>query len=623
VTDAYDSLGRVIEEAQTIGGQPTQVVSSAWRADALRKSLTYPNGRVDVYTYDGLDRLKTVSDQGAAQPIAVYDYIGADRVLERLYPQAGTVETHLNSAGTQDIGYDGMRRTIAMSDLRSNGTLVVDYTYTYDRMGNRLQQLEPYDPVNDESYTYDSAYRLLTFHRAQGGLTPSQSSWTLDGVGNLVKVDGVPWYYSSTNALIQQGSGPILAYDNNGNQTDDGASYLYTYDALNRLRTVSLKSTGELIAIYSYDAMDRRIQKVVTNSGTLNGTTDYYLDGEQEIEEHNGAGALIQQYVFGNGINEVLVLDRNLTGGPTATAPGDQRLFYYRNALGSVMALSDTSGHILEAYQYDAYGRQTVFDPGPSGVVVFGSGDVISLGGASAIGNPFLFAGMRLDPETGLYFDRERYQSSDQGRFLSRDSIGPVRGDINAFDYAFDNPADLTDPLGLQPPNCAAERALLDFTADQYVTWQSVRNISAVLTVYSFLRALNQAREWVENRKQIEDLARQIGRGQGTEAEEIAMRVFQEFNTEIELGAIFTAQYLAIVATNEREAWDFYLKACVALARCMAASGVFTGRIPYLNACNRETLKCEWAPMANGMINAGVKEWGIKYAWGFSEWEGP
>ncbi len=32
VTDAYDSLGRVIEEAQTIGGQPTQVISTAWCA---------------------------------------------------------------------------------------------------------------------------------------------------------------------------------------------------------------------------------------------------------------------------------------------------------------------------------------------------------------------------------------------------------------------------------------------------------------------------------------------------------------------------------------------------------------------------------------------------------------
>ncbi len=37
VTDAYDSLGRIIEEAQTIGGQPTQVISSAWRRRSPRR----------------------------------------------------------------------------------------------------------------------------------------------------------------------------------------------------------------------------------------------------------------------------------------------------------------------------------------------------------------------------------------------------------------------------------------------------------------------------------------------------------------------------------------------------------------------------------------------------------
>ena len=308
VTDAYDSLGRVIEEGQTIGGQPTQDVNSAWRGDDLRKSLTYPSGHIEVYTYDALDREKTISDQGAAQPIAVYEYIGPNRVLERLYPQAGTVETYLNGAGTEDIGYDGMQRTIAMNDLRSDGSLIVGFTYTYDRMGNMLSQDEPYDPANDETYTYDSAYRLLTFDQGSG----EQTTWVLDGVGNFVEVNGVRWYYSSTNELIQEGNGPILTYDNDGNQTYDG-TYRYTYDALNRLHSASLAGS-ELIAVYSYDAFGRRIQKVLVNVAGPGGTTDYYLNGQQEIEEHDSSGTLTQQYVFGNNINEVLVIDR--TGGP-------------------------------------------------------------------------------------------------------------------------------------------------------------------------------------------------------------------------------------------------------------------------------------------------------------------
>ena len=210
---------------------------------------------------------------------------------------------------------------------------------------------------------------------------------------------------------------------------------------------MTLKSNGELIAVYSYDALGRRIQKVVTNSGSLDGTTDYYLDGEQDIEEHNGSGILTQQYVYGSGINEVLALDRNLNGDSTATGPGDQRLFYYQNALGSVYALTDTTAKILEAYQYDAYGRQTVFDPGPSGVVVFGAGDVVTPGGVGLIGNPFLFTGMRLDPETGLYYDRARYLNSVQGRFIQRDTFGSATGS-NLYIYADNAPTYFVDPTG-------------------------------------------------------------------------------------------------------------------------------------------------------------------------------
>src|SRR5262249_50197222 len=201
----------------------------------------------------------------------------------------------------------------------------------------------------------------------------------------------------------------------------------------NRLRTVTRKSDSALIAVYSYDGMGRRIQKVVTNSGSQNGTTDYVLDGQQEIEERTGSGTLTVQYVYGSALNQPLVIDRNLDADGTATGAGDQRLFYYQNVMGSVYALTDSSAKILEAYQYDAYGHQTVFDPGPSGVVVFGPADVVHAGGSSALANPFMYTDMRLDPETGLYYDLERYYDTTEGRFKSRDPYGYV-SDMNLYE---------------------------------------------------------------------------------------------------------------------------------------------------------------------------------------------
>jgi RHS repeat-associated protein len=451
VTNAYDSLNRIIEETQMLGSQPTQAIDSAWRADALRSKLTYPNGRAEVYTYDHLDRLATVKDQGAAQDIADYKYIGVDRVLERDYPINGTRETYLDNAGTTDVGYDGLRRPVEMRDLRGDDSLIVGFTYTYDRVGNKLTEGKLHDPNNSETYTYDSAYRLVTFHRAAGGITPSQTSWTLDGVGNWDAVSGGAGaetrQYSSDNEIISRTSGSTttnVVSDDNGNETDDG-TYVYTYDALNRLRTATRKSDGMMVAAYAYDAEGRRIDKVVTNSGALDGTTYYDLDGQREIEEHDGAGALAQQYVYGMYVDEPLVVDGNLSGmTPT-------RLFYFQNALYSVYALTDTTGAIVEGYQYDAYGRQTVFTaPGLVGVSNFASLTNVSQGGSSQFANPFLFTGRRLDAETSLYYYRARILDPTEGRFLSRD---PVPG-VNLYEYVRDNPLRFLDWTGKDDPGC-------------------------------------------------------------------------------------------------------------------------------------------------------------------------
>jgi RHS repeat-associated protein len=341
-----------------------------------------------------------------------------------------------------------MRRPIEERDLEADNTLILGFTYTYDRVGNKLTEGKLHDAADSETYTYDSADRLLTFNRPMGSIAPLQTSWTLDGVGNFTTVNGQPRQYSSTNALISVTSGSTttsLFYDNNGNQTSDG-TYLYSYDFENRLRTVTLGGSTATVAVYSYDALGRRIQKVVTNSPGLNGTTLFYYDGTQDIEEHNATNTLTQQYVYGNG-GELLVLDRNLNGDGTATGPGDQRLLYVQNAIGSVYGLTSTSGTLVEAYQYDAYGHPTVFGTDSNGMVNFNAAHIVA-SGVSQVANPFLFTGLRYDPETGLYFVEARYLNPIQGRFIQQDPLGLDGGTPNLYIYAADRPTFATDPTG-------------------------------------------------------------------------------------------------------------------------------------------------------------------------------
>jgi RHS repeat-associated protein len=466
VTFAYDSLSRTIEETQQIGARPAKAISSAWRSAGLKVGCTYPNGRAIETTFDRLDRVDQIADDGQRTtgngPIANYDYIGKGRVLQRAYPINGTRLTHLNDAGTADVGYDGLRRRVQLGHLRADNSQIVGFGHTYDRMNNKLSEDKRHAATDSELYRFDSAYRLLQFDRgrlnssndaivAPSGNLPLHRQWTLDGVGNWERVDDETRQHSSFNELTVRNSGGTItmSHDDNGNVTDDGA-FTFAWDYANRLRTVTRKSDGARIAVYAYDALYRRIRKVVTNSGALNGTTDFYLDGWRVIEERNGADGVTQQYVYGVGIDEPLVLDQNRNGDGTATGTSDRRLFYHQNTLDTVFALTDEAGRIVEGYQYDAYGRQTVFTPGPNGAVNFGGDDVITPGGVSAVSNPYLYTGRRLDGETGLFYYRRRYHDPVTGRFLSRDAVrsyGPR--EINQYQYVMSNPLRFVDPMGL------------------------------------------------------------------------------------------------------------------------------------------------------------------------------
>jgi YD repeat-containing protein len=444
VTRAYDSLGRLIEETQQVGFLPPRPVDYGWRAENLNFSLTYPNGRVVERTFDLVDRVDKLRDAGQPLPIADYRWIGQDRVLVRAAPVNGTRLTHLDPSGTIDVGYDGVRRPMLVQHLRGDNSLIVGTDSQYDRMDNWIHELKLHDPTNSEISRYDSAYRMVEFQRA--GIPPQHSNWQLDGAGNWRQVDAELRQHSSQNEIIQQDGMPLDS-DDNGNLNND-REFWFTYDYLNQLRTVTRQSDGLVVAENSYDALGRRIQHVVTHSGPLDTTTNFLYalppsitDSDQlpiiayygisardlcvakcshtVIEERSGTGQVTQQYVWGS-LGEPVVLDRNLDGDVTAIGPGDQRLFYHENVLGSIYALTDEVGQIAEGYMYDAYGRQIVFGPGPNGLVEFGGDDLIVTGGHSTMANPYLHVGQRLDAETGLHLNHGRHFHPELGRFLTR-----------------------------------------------------------------------------------------------------------------------------------------------------------------------------------------------------------
>ena len=63
---------------------------------------------------------------------------------------------------------------------------------------------------------------------------------------------------------------------------------------------------------YTYDALGRRVRKVITNTGLswniTNGETNYIYDSQQCVEERDDTEAPTRQYVWGLYIDELIQL---------------------------------------------------------------------------------------------------------------------------------------------------------------------------------------------------------------------------------------------------------------------------------------------------------------------------
>ena len=149
----------------------------------------------------------------------------------------------------------------------------------------------------------------------------------------------------------------------------------------------------------------------------------------------------VKQYVWGQYIDECLQINLLAVAGPQSLPVGNYYLL--QDTLYRAVGLTNSSGAVVESYDYDPYGNTLIFSAPDSTGSWWGDAAAQSTFG----GNSIIYCGYRFDPETENYYVRNRFYSPTLGRWLTRDPIG-TSGGINLYGYVDSSPVGALDASG-------------------------------------------------------------------------------------------------------------------------------------------------------------------------------
>jgi RHS repeat-associated protein len=428
----YNNMDRLATRTDPL----TRAETYHYDADGNLDQFTDRKGQVTTYSYDGLNRrtfagFGTVAGTPPTYASTIgYTYDAGNRLTQavdsvsgmitRAYDGLNRLTSETTPQGTISYTYDNASRRSTMTVAGQSAV-----SYTYDT-ANRLTQIAQssatvafaYDNANRrtsvtlpngvvQQYSYDMASRLASINYALSGSTLGALSYSYDDAGRRIQTSGsyartgLPTALSSAtydagNELTAWGSSS-LTFDSNGNLTSDGSNS-YSWDARNQLASIGSTS-------FVYDPFGRRAAR---------GSTGFLYDGANTVQELSGTTPTANMLT--GGVDELF---RRIDAASTANVLID--------ALGSAVALSDTSGTTQTQYSYDPFGGT-------------------SSSGTSSV-NPSQYTGRENDGD-GLYYYRARYYSPALHRFLTEDPTGFPAG-MDLYSYVHNSPLNLIDPLGL------------------------------------------------------------------------------------------------------------------------------------------------------------------------------
>jgi RHS repeat-associated protein len=276
----------------------------------------------------------------------------------------------------------------------------------FDASGNLLKferQQIPY------TFSYDDNFQL---NSEKGHV---EHTFAFDSVSNRTTCDLEKYSHNALNQQLQKGN-EKLEYDLNGNLIKKGDTE-YSYDSFDRLTAVTCNG---VTTTYTYDSFNRRMTKQCQDEEEL-----FLYQGQDEIGK----------WIDGK-CQELCLLGKNPLSHIVAIELAGVPYVPIHDMSGHVSLLLNLQGEVVEQYRYSAFGETETLSP---------TGQILP---RSAVGNPWQYAGKRLDEESGLIAFGMRYYDPSLGRWTSPDPLGFEDGP-NLYAYVHNNPFRYFDRLGL------------------------------------------------------------------------------------------------------------------------------------------------------------------------------
>ena len=395
------------------------------------KKEVFPTG---YYTHNKYDRYSNLTDRTDGSGRLIWHAVDENARGQLLHVTKGTKTT------TYDYYANGQTKEIKADN-------VVDMYYEYESLTHNLHSREDLlvrqgmSGSQKETFGYDGLNRLTswTVNRA-GTNTPYSIIYdpTYGTISSKSDLGGFTLKYggeqdNGTKAGIAGGAltAPHALTSITPNQGTTGSPLNFPADSLTVTYTdfKKIKTLREGTKFYriTYGADDERIRSEYFDNGQTQGTptlTRYYVgDYEEEVD------------ALGN-VKQI----HYLSGAILVRANGVETLYYsYADYQGSLIALTDANGTVVERYAYDPWGARrnpdnwTEKDNRTTWIVNRGYTGHEHLDAFGIIN----MNGRVYDPLTAQFFSPDPVMT-DAGNWL----------DYNKYGYCLNNPFRYTDPSG-------------------------------------------------------------------------------------------------------------------------------------------------------------------------------